>query len=67
MKIYKTIDSSGSYSIHYANNEEEAVRKHCIHFSLELDTIIVKVEELNEVDKSKICCDVYCNKKMEVL
>lgn len=62
MKTYKTTDYSGLFSIHYANNEEEAIKKHYIHFSLDLNEKI-KVEELKEIKKEDIpliCRDVYC-------
>jgi len=63
MKIYKTTDYTGCYSIHYAKNEDEAIQKHLIHYSLlGLDTKI-KIEELYNVDEYvlELCHDIYCN------
>lgn len=63
MKIYKVTDYTGCYSIHYADNEENAIYKHLIHYSLLWLDIKPKVEELKDVDKSLICQDIYCNLK----
>lgn len=67
MKLYRTIDSVGSSCIHWAVNEEDAITKHLVHFSLIGIDEEVKVEELEgreaDLARPSVCMDIYCNSK----